>query len=391
MAATLMRRWFPTTSHPLVISAPMDFVTNARLATEVTKAGGLGFIQGGRDFKPGSALVTKTLDEQLTTARKLLAGHLGSANGCNSSATLPLGVGFVAYDASAVEHFNSTTLPILARHRPCVVWLFAPSPERPGTIRKIVEALRQAAAVATAAALSSGSSGGDGGDREVLGPWDLHIAVQVGTVEAARQAVADGADIIVAQGVDAGGHQFASGAGIVSLVPEIADMLSSMTEDGRSDGGTREIALWAAGGIVDGRGVAAALALGADAAVLGTRYMVATESDAQDFKRQAILSTSDGGQNTVKAYIHDHVQGNHSWPEFYDGRAIVHPSYTDHVGGLSLDENKAMFKKAKDRGEVSRMVTWSGTGVGLVREELPAAEITRKVREEAAKVMKGLR
>lgn len=143
--------------------------------------------------------------------------------------------------------------------------------------------------------------------------WGLKLVVQVGSVAAARQAARDGADIIVAQGTDAGGHQWASGAGIISLVPEISDMLKDEFAD-------REIGLWAAGGIADGRGVAAALALGAEGAVLGTRvssrrldgmrpdystdariqYMVATESLAQDFKRQAIIATTDGGANTVK-------------------------------------------------------------------------------------------
>lgn len=78
---------------------------------------------------------------------------------------------------------------------------------------------------------------------------------QVGTVASARQAVRDGADIVVAQGVDAGGHQFASGAGIVSLVPEVVEMVE------REFPG-REVVVIAAGGISDGRGVAGALALG---------------------------------------------------------------------------------------------------------------------------------
>jgi len=393
MASTIMKRWFPFANHPLIISAPMDFVTNARLATEVTKAGGLGFIQGGRDFKPGCPLVTRTLDEQLANVRKLLAGHSHLGPGHSDAAdvdadkgTLPIGVGFVAYDSSAADHFNETTLPILAKHKPGVVWLFAPSPERPDTIRKMIQGLRQSAdstvnGTAQSVAGSSGSA-----DR-----WDLHIAVQVGTVQAAEEAVKDGADIIVAQGTDAGGHQFASGASIVSLVPEIADVLAKLGANGQEGSVTTEVALWAAGGIADGRGVAAALALGADGVVMGTRYMVATESDAQDYKRQAILSTSDGGQNTVKAYIHDHVQGNHSWPERYDGRALVHPSYTDHIKGLSLDENKALFKKAKDSNDLSRMVTWSGTGVGLIKDELPAGEITMRVRDQALEVMTKFR
>ncbi|KAI1773633.1 FMN-dependent 2-nitropropane dioxygenase [Hypoxylon cercidicola] len=353
MAGSRMKSWFPTTSYPLIVSAPMDFVTNPRLAAEVTKAGGLGFIQGGRDFSPESP-VLKKLDDQLTQARE----HLGLEKSAEGSNPLPIGVGFVTYAAST-KHFGETTVPILRRHQPTAVWLFAPSPAAPDTIRDVIKSLKS-----------------DG--------WSPKVVVQVGSVAAAREAAKHGADIIVAQGIDAGGHQWASGAGVVSLVPEIGDALRNEFPD-------KEVAVWAAGGIADGRGVAASLALGAEGAVLGTRYMVATESDAQDFKKKAILSTSDGGANTVKSQLHDHIQGNMSWPDVYDGRAIVTPSYQDHAAGVPLDENTKRFEAAKEEGDLSRMVTWSGTGVGLIKEELPAAEITRRVREGALKAIAGLK
>ncbi|KAI1134861.1 FMN-dependent 2-nitropropane dioxygenase [Hypoxylon sp. FL0543] len=363
MASPRMRSWFPTTTYPLVVSAPMDFVTNPRLATEVTKAGGLGFIQGGRDFSQESPALKK-LDAQLAQARELLGSE--SAENGGSSSILPIGVGFVTYTPST-PHFGRTTLPILQRHKPAAVWLFAPSPAAPDTLSSIIEALK---------AQSDSKS-------DSAGIWSPKVVVQVGSVAAAREAAAHGADVIVAQGIDAGGHQWANGAGIVSLVPEIADML-------RDEFPGREIAVWAAGGIADGRGVAAALVLGAEGAVLGTRYMVATESEAQDFKRRAIISTSDGAANTVKSQLHDHIQGNMSWPDVYDGRAIRTPTYEDHRAGVPLDENTKRFKAAKDSGDLSRMVTWSGTGVGLIKEELPAAEITRRVREGALKAIAGL-
>lgn len=84
----------------------------------------------------------------------------------------------------------------------------------------------------------------------------IKAIVQVGTVTAAREAVEDGADVVAAQGVDAGGHQFAQGAGVISLVPEVRAMLDTEYPD-------KGVGLAAAGGIVDERGVAAALALGA--------------------------------------------------------------------------------------------------------------------------------
>ncbi|CAJ2506704.1 Uu.00g078900.m01.CDS01 [Anthostomella pinea] len=360
MAGSRMQTWFPGTSYPLVVSAPMDFVSNARLATEVTKAGGLGFVQGGRDFSPDSP-VLKKLDEQLTQAASLL--NIPSTDN-SSEKPLPIGVGFVTY-APSTTHFAHTTLPILVKHRPAAIWLFAPAPSAPDTLPSMLAALRSAGAA-----------------------WGLKIAVQAGTVAAAREAVRSGADVVVAQGSDAGGHQFRRGAGVVGLVPEVVDMVREEVE--REDGG-REVVVWAAGGVADGRGVAAGLALGAEGVVMGTRYMVATESDVQGFKRKAILSTSDGGVNTAKSQLHDHVQGNMSWPDAYDGRAVIHPSLQDEQAGVSLEENTKRFNAAKESGDLSRMVTWSGTGVGLIKEELPAAEITKRVREEALKVIAGLK
>ncbi|KAI5860596.1 FMN-dependent 2-nitropropane dioxygenase [Durotheca rogersii] len=370
MASSRMQSWFPHTAHPLVISAPMDFVTNPKLATEVTKAGGLGFLQGGRDFASESPVLGR-LEAQLAQARSLLGLPANDGD-------LPVGVGFVLYAASA-RHFGATAAPILRRHRPAAVWLFAPAPDAPGTVPGAIRALK--------------GKGGEG----AAAAWRPRVAVQVGSVAAALAAARHGADVVVAQAADAGGHQFVGGAGLVSLVPEVADALA------RS--GFAGVAVWAAGGIVDGRGVAAALTLGAEGAVLGTRYMVATESDAQDYKKEAVLATSDGGVNTVKSPLHDHILGNKSWPDAYDGRAIVSASWRDHLAGLPVEENVARFEAAKETGDFSRMITWSipqltsdrrpplksGTGVGLVREALPAAEITRQVREGALEAIGRLK
>jgi nitronate monooxygenase len=81
------------------------------------------------------------------------------------------------------------------------------------------------------------------------------VFVQIGDLESAREAVVQGADVIVCQGVDAGGHQWKNGAGVVVLVPEVKELIKEM---GRGN----EVAVVAAGGIVDGRGVVAGLSLG---------------------------------------------------------------------------------------------------------------------------------
>jgi len=189
-----------------------------------------GFIQGGRAFKPESSDLPK-LEAQLAQAKSLLLQDHAQKDGQgqdDDGGILPVGVGFVLFSECAASHFGQTTVPILAHHRPAAVWLFAPDPSRPETLGLVIGALR-----------SHSNSNSNSA-------WNPRIVVQVGTVAAAREAASLGADVIVAQGVDAGGHGFVNVGSFVSLVPEIKDMLQEEFLG-------REIAVWAAGGIADGR------------------------------------------------------------------------------------------------------------------------------------------
>ena len=111
------------------------------------------------------------------------------------------------------------------------------------------------------------------------------IWIQVGSV-AAAVAVASSAhppDVLVIQGLDAGGHGLARGAGIISLLPEVADALSAIGKP------ASDIPLIAAGGIADGRGAASALALGAAGVVMGTAFLGSSEIDLPDARYQAAV------------------------------------------------------------------------------------------------------
>ncbi|KAK3350154.1 FMN-dependent 2-nitropropane dioxygenase [Lasiosphaeria hispida] len=346
-----LNSWFANTKSPVIMSAPMLGVANGALAAAVSKAGGLGFIPGGLDFTPHSAQLA-TLADELTTARRLL----GLAD--RMLTPLPVGVGFILSHASLV-HFEETAIPLLQDHSPQAVWLFAPHPEHAvsGLVRRVVAALKNSGFI---------------------------VIFQVGNVASARQAALDGADIIVAQGADAGGHQFAGGAGIVSLVPEVVSMLE------REFAG-HGIVVAAAGGIVDGRGVAAALALGAEAVVMGTRFLIAPEASTAEFQRKLVIETEDGGPSTSKSSVHDDLYGvRANWPSPYDGRAIIGEPWRDHLKGVPLEENIKKNQEAKAAGDVTRLVTWAGTGVGLVKDALPAGDIVREVREAAQQRIKQL-
>ncbi|KAG6359316.1 hypothetical protein INS49_012837 [Diaporthe citri] len=331
-----LQEFFPNTKLPIIISAPMLGVSNGTLAAHVSKAGGLGIVPGGLDFKPGSAQLA-ALEGELKAARSVL----GLTEMTLTPA--PVGVGFLTFDPSAAQ-FRETVLPLLEKYLPQAVWLFAPDPK---TAERAHPAI-----------------------IEACHDHGIKVFVQVGTVAAAREAARDGADVIVAQGVDAGGHQFAAGAGVVSLVPEIRAMLDDDFM---------------------GKGIALVAAGGADGVVMGTKFIPAKESLASERGRKAILETRDGGSSTVKSTFHDQVRGTTFWPELYDGRAIISDSYKDHLSGMSIDENKTKLGEAERAGDASRQVTWAGTGVGLVKDAIPAADIVRNTREAAKQRLQALR
>ncbi|KAJ4407440.1 hypothetical protein N0V82_009930 [Gnomoniopsis sp. IMI 355080] len=338
-SANVLQEWFPNTKLPIIISAPMLGSSNGTLAAQVTKAGGFGIVPGGYDFNAESAQLTQ-LAKELEAARSILGLTEMSLT------PAPVGVGLLTSHESA----NSTV--------PQAVWLFAPDPDSsPRAQPEVIAACHE---------------------------HGFKVFVQVGTVAAAREAAQDGADVIVAQGIDAGGHQYASGAGVISLVPEVKLMLEE-------EFAGKQIALVAAGGIAHENAVVAAVALGADGVVMGTKFIPAKESIFPEAKKKAILDTKDGGASTVKSVFHDELNGTTwLWPKKYDGRAIITESYRDHTAGLPLEENIAKFKAAAS-SDASRQLIWSGTGVGLVKDAIPAGDIVRNVREAANKRLQSLR
>ncbi|KAJ2905522.1 hypothetical protein MKZ38_005166 [Zalerion maritima] len=310
MSPPTLQKWYPHLQSPVVVSAPMLGVSNGKLAAAVSEAGGLGFIPGGSSFEKGSVHYT-ALSKSLQDATERLAPKEGEL--------LKVGVGMITCSPPSFPHFETSTVPLLEGYRVSALWLFAPAPpnhEGNSIHEEFVKKVR---------------GRGEWGQK-------VKVWVQVGTVAAARQAVRDGVDVVVAQGVDAGGHQFAAGAGTVGLVPEAVDAVQE--EAGKMG---REVVVVAAGGITDGRGV----------------FVVAHESDAQGFKKKNLINANDGGVSTVKSNFHDDIQSTTIWPRFYDGRGLINPGYIDLQSGVSMDENLKRFKEAKESGDMSRMVTWS--------------------------------
>ncbi|KAJ4299699.1 hypothetical protein N0V90_004945 [Kalmusia sp. IMI 367209] len=343
-----IKEQLPWTATPLIVSAPMGGFAGPDLATAVSLAGGFGLI--------GGLNVMSDLRAQLQGATETFKASTNPS--ITSSPTLPLGVGLLPFICKIEE-----VVPVIAEFKPTVVWLFA--------AKELEHYAEWAAALRTASPQSK-------------------IWIQVGNVEAALCVARTASpDALCLQGADAGGHGFEKGAGVISLVPEAADAL-------RRDG-LGHIPLLASGGIVDGRGVAAALALGASGAVLGTRFLASKEVTIHPTAQAAILEAEDGGQVTKRSKVFDQLRGPNIWPEAYDGRSLVVQSYEDHVNGMSLEEIQRLHNEAvggPDKGYATgrkgRAAIWAGTGVGIVNEVEGAKDIVDKVRREAKEIMSGL-
>ncbi|CAG8007791.1 unnamed protein product [Penicillium salamii] len=314
----------PESSTPFIANAPM-----------------FGFA----DVKPADlSTQLSSLDRQLTEARSIL----GLAD-----EPLPLGVGFITFQSGG---FIQNAIPILRKHRVAAVWLSFPQADVDHDA--MVQAIRE--------------------HRD----WDTKVFVQVGTVAAAKEAIRQGVDVLVVQGTDAGGHQWAHGASLISLLPEVRDVLSAAQNT--------TTAILAAGGIVDGRGCVAALGL-ADGIVMGTRFVSTFECPAPSAMKQTIVSSTDGGVSTVKSVQHDVFQSTDVFPRQYDGRAVIGISYEDSQAGVSNDEVIRRYNEARQAGEDQRRTVWAGASVGSINAVLSVDEVLTTTRQEARAILERMR
>lgn len=302
-----------------ILSAPMRFVAGGKLAAAVTAAGGLGIIGGGY----GDA---DWLDREFAAA--------GNAR---------VGCGFITWSLARQPELLDRVLA----HAPAVLMLSFgdPSPFAP--------------AIRTA-----GST----------------LICQVQTIAHTRAALECGADIIVAQGSEAGGH--GATRATLTLVPEVADLLARESP---------KTLLVAAGGIADGRGLAACLMLGADGVMLGSRLWASADSLVHaNHQRAALASNGDG---TIRGKSADIARG-YDWPEEFNGRMLRTP-FVARWHGREAEHRAAAeavrpdYLAAVAEGRTDEAGVFVGEAIGLMREVSPAAEILARVANEAEAALRG--
>ena len=305
--------------HPVLLG-PMVWVSGGALSAVVSKAGGLGLIGCGY----GEA---DWLDREFAAA--------GSAR---------VGCGFITWSLARRPELLDRALA----HRPAAVMLSFGDPA------PFADTIRNAGAA---------------------------LICQVQTVRQAIEALAVGADVIVAQGTEAGGH--GSTRATFPLVPAVVDAVWARDSD---------IPVLAAGGIADGRGMAAALVLGADGVLVGTRFLAAEESLAAPVIKARVVAAD--GDKTVRTRVYDIVRGL-DWPPVYTGRALAN-GFAEQWHGREeeLRQSRAAeypcYAEAAARQDFDTATIFAGEVVDLIHDIRPAAEIVTDLVADAERALARL-
>ncbi|KAJ5949629.1 hypothetical protein N7454_001213 [Penicillium verhagenii] len=350
--ATKLLSCYPWASGPFIISAPMRVMSGPALAVAVSRAGGLGFIGPGIKTKD----VAVDLEEASAMVKKIRASSPVFDSLPSKNALLPVGVGIQLWADDLKDSISA-----IEKFKPYAAWLYAPRDD-PEDYEKWSHHIRQASP-------------------------KTQIWIQIGTLGEAKQLlqISQKPDVIVVQGSESGGHGRAKdGMGLVSLFPEIADAVAAS-----------QIPLVAAGGIADGRGAAAVLCLGASGVVLGTRFLAAEETRISKGYQNEVVRASDGGANTTRTLLYNHLRGTFGWPDAYSPRTIINKSFIEQQEGASFDELKGLHDEALKAGDDGwgpngRLATYAGASVGLVHSVASAEDIVREVQSGALEKIQSL-
>ena len=294
--------------HPIVL-APMGGIAGGALAAAVSNAGGLGLVGGGRGD------------------RDWLDRELGA---CAAQTAKPWGVGFLtwAIDAEAID--------VASAYGPAAVMLSFGDPA------PYADRVRRTGAL---------------------------LIVQVTNLDEARRAIDVGADVVVAQGTEAGGH--GGGRATLPFVPLVADLAGS-------------VPVLAAGGIADGRGLAASLALGATGALIGTRFQASAEALIAPGVGAALVEAR--GEDTERNRTLD-LARDAGWPDHYTARTLRNgylEQWRDREDELRTDSTaRQTYREAAARGDLDVIPVWASEAVDLITDLRPAADLVAALAAEA--------
>lgn len=194
------------------------------------------------------------------------------------------------------------------------------------------------------------------------------VMAVVGAVRHARQVAETGVDIIVAQGHDAGGHN--SPIGTMALVPQVVDAVG-------------DIPVLAAGGISDGRGIAASFMLGAAGAWIGSAFLATEEATLFDYQKQAIVDATDEGTTVSRSITGKPArQIKNRWAQAY-ANADIDPLPMPFQSFIS----SPIMQAAMESKRADIWPGFAGQGIGMIQKIVPAGELVKRMVAETEEVL----
>ena len=306
-------------AHP-ILSAPMDGIAGARLTAAVSAGGGFGILGGGYGEKVWLERETAKLKN------------------CAS----PFGIGFITWSMAK----QPALLDIALGAKPRAIMLSFGDPKPHASRIKAAGSL---------------------------------LICQVQAEDMAKQALDAGADVLIAQGTEAGGH--GASRTLIDIVPAVIDLAAGC------------VPVVAAGGLADGRGLAAMMTLGAAGVMLGTRFYASVECDGPEEAKRRICAAAGG--NSIRSIIFD-ISRNNVWPAPFTGRCLINDHARRWMGReVELMQNAAAvvaeYAAAKAAGNFDIAAVIAGESVGLIHDIPPAAEIVERIASEADQILGGRR
>ena len=200
----------------------------------------------------------------------------------------------------------------------------------------------------------------------------IFVMSVVGAVRHAEKAVADGVDAVIASGMDGGGH--VGRIGTAALVPAVVDAV--------------DVPVLAGGGLADGRGLAAALAFGAQGVWMGTRFIATAESRSHDNYKRRIAGTDVSGTVVTRAHSGKPCRLiDNDFTRGWAGReAEIKPFPLQ-----AMEVGHPASERGRIEGDVEAGVLPAGQSCGMIGDVVPAGEVVRRVVEEAAAAMERIR
>ena len=302
-------------THPILL-APMDVVADARLTSAVSAAGGLGILGGGYGN-----------EEWLTRELDLLR-----------QSRTRFGVGFITWSLANQPRL----LDLVLEREPAAIMLSFGDP------KPFVDRIKRSGAI---------------------------LICQIQSVALAKEAAAKGADVLVAQGTEAGGH--GASRGLISFVPEVVDSIGS------------NIPVVASGGIADGRGLAAALMLGASGILMGTRFYATHEAGGPTAAKERIRAAS--GDDTLRSIVFD-ISRRNVWPAPFTGRCLRNAHAERWYGReielmQNLERESTRYSAARRDEDFDIAAVIAGESSGLVREISSVRDVVDGIMREASTLL----